>query len=372
VYGNYLLNTEGIRFFGDGHKIYANHLVGNSPAIQIGNGDGEVADGAKLTSHDRPDNCEVSFNTLVDNDSNLEMGGRTDGLGATNLLVANNLIQGGGSAASIRGPFPGATWKGNILWQSSAGDMPASGFKTVNPKLAKDGRGEQHLQPGSPAINAATGASPSPALDMDGQSRGGDPDVGADEVGDGPVVAHLLSDGDVGPDAKDEPPSSGDGQTGKSDMSGGGGNPGAGGGGGSPGSAVAFEAEGVAFTDSGTGTTVDIDDLTSGGRWVSLAAENTGSWMEFTTPAIPAGAYVLGLRWKGNGNRGVASIRVDGSPVGEPLDQWSADQTYATTAIGSVGFAASGTHLIRIQVTGQNAQSTGFVLSADAFTFTSP
>jgi hypothetical protein len=28
VYGNYLVNTEGIRFFGDGHKIFANHLRG--------------------------------------------------------------------------------------------------------------------------------------------------------------------------------------------------------------------------------------------------------------------------------------------------------------------------------------------------------
>jgi poly(beta-D-mannuronate) lyase len=204
VYGNYLLNTEGIRFFGDGHKIYGNHLVGNSPAIQIGNGDGEVADGAAKTSHDRPDDCEVSFNTLVDNDSNLEMSGRTDGLGATNLLVANNIIQGGGAAASVRGPFPGATWKGNILWMSTAGDMPSGGFKTVNPRLGKDDRGENHLQSGSPAINAASGSSPSPALDMDGQPRGGDPDVGADEMDDGAVVAHLLAEGDVGPGAKDE------------------------------------------------------------------------------------------------------------------------------------------------------------------------
>jgi hypothetical protein len=321
-----------------------------------------VADGAAKTSHDRPDDCEVSFNTLVDNESNLEMSGRTDGLGATGVVIANNIIQGGGAAASIRGPFPGASWKGNILWQSSAGDMPSSGLQNVNPRLAKDGRGEHHLQAGSPAVNAASGASPSPALDMDGQPRGGDPDVGADEVSDAPVVAHVLGDDDVGPGARDEarPPEGGKG-----------GDPGQGGaGGGGGGGGIAFEAEGVAFTDSGTGTTVDSDELTSGGHWVSLAAENTGSWMEFTTPAIPAGAHALALRWKGNANRGVATVRVDGAAVGEPLDQFSAEESYATTVIGTVTFAAAATHLVRLQVTARNDGSTGFVLSADQFTFT--
>jgi poly(beta-D-mannuronate) lyase len=361
VYGNYLVNTEGIRFFGDGHKIYGNHLVGNSPAIQIGNGDGEVADGAAKTSHDRPDGCEVSFNTLIDNESNLEMSGRTGGLGSTNTVIANNIIQGGGSAASIRGPFPGATWKGNILWQSSAGDMPSSGFKSVNPRLVKDARGEQHLQPGSPAIDAASGSSPSPALDMDGQPRGGDPDVGADEVSDAKVVGRLLGDGDVGPGADDDappPPEKGDmgGQSGQGNAGGGGG--------------ITFEAEGVSFTDSGTGTSVDSDELASGGHWVSLGAENTGSWVEFTTPAVPAGSYTLALRWKGNANRGVATVRVDGVALGEPLDQFSADQSYPTSAMGAVTFAAAGTHLVRLQVTAQNAGSSGFVLSADQFTFT--
>ena len=372
VYGNYLVNTEGIRFFGDRHKIFANHLVGNSPAIQIGNGDGEVADGAAKTSHDRPDGCEVSFNTLVDNESNLEMSGRTGGLGATNLVVANNIIQGGGAAASIRGPLGSSIWRGNILWQSSAGDMP-SGFKTVNPRLAKDGRGEHHLQSGSPAIDSAQGNHPSPALDMDGQPRGGDPDVGADEVSDGKVVAHLLGDDDVGPQAKDEPPPD-DGDGGKGGTATGGkggaatgGTPGAGGAGGS---ALVFEAEALDLADSGTGTTVETDGNTGGGHWVSLAAENTGSWMELTTPSIPAGSYEIALRWKGNANRGIASARVDGNVLGEPVDQFSAEQSYTTTALGTLTFNAATSHAVRVQVTGQNGDSTGFVLSADQLIFT--
>ncbi len=45
VYGNYFINTPGIRIFGDDHKIYSNHFESCQSAINMGNGDGEVADG---------------------------------------------------------------------------------------------------------------------------------------------------------------------------------------------------------------------------------------------------------------------------------------------------------------------------------------
>jgi len=275
--------------------------------------------------------------------------------------VANNLIQGGGAAASVRGPLSGATWRGNILWQSSGGDMPGSAFGTVNPRLVKDGRGEHRLQAGSPAIDAAGGSSPAPGLDMDGQPRGGDPDVGADEVSTAPVVARFLRDDEVGPlarDTKDEPPVDRPPDAGAKPPDG------------PVGAAVLFEAEAAALIHSGTGTTVDDDENTSGGQWVGLAAENSGSWMEFTTPPLPAGRHALALRWKGNGNRGIARISVDGAVVGEPLDQYAPAQSYPTSPIGVVTFAAAGSHTIRLQVIGQNPQSSGFVLSADQFTFT--
>jgi hypothetical protein len=89
-----------------------------------------------------------------------------------------------------------------------------------------------------------------------------------------------------------------------------------------------------------------------------------------TTPAIPAGRYALALRWKGNGNRGVATVSVDGAAVGEPLDQYSPAQSYPTTPMGIVTFASAGSHAIRLRVTGQNPASSGFVLSADQVTFT--
>ncbi|HWZ35268.1 MAG TPA: polysaccharide lyase 6 family protein, partial [Mucilaginibacter sp.] len=61
VYNNYFFNTPGIRIFGDDHLISSNYFENCKQAITIGNGDGEVADGAKLTSHDRPDRTTIVY-----------------------------------------------------------------------------------------------------------------------------------------------------------------------------------------------------------------------------------------------------------------------------------------------------------------------
>lgn len=199
VYGNYFINTPGIRIFGDDHIVFSNHFENCNPAINIGNGDGEVANGDALTVHDRPDRVVIVFNTLVNNPSNYVQSSRTDGLGATNTTFANNIIQGGGAAASIAGPYTGAVWSGNILYQTSgAGAMPSSGYTTVNPLLARNATGTFHLQSGSPAIGAATGTYSAVTVDMDGQSRTSPLDAGADETSSAPVTAQILSTSMVG------------------------------------------------------------------------------------------------------------------------------------------------------------------------------
>lgn len=130
VRGNYLRGTDGIRIFGDRNRVSENYLEGNTGAIQIGNGDGEVADGAALTSHDRPDDSYVTSNVLVNNTRNIFMSGRDNGLGATRTTIAHNVIQGGGVAAAIDGPFTGAIWRDNILWQTRGpGSMPAGSYR---------------------------------------------------------------------------------------------------------------------------------------------------------------------------------------------------------------------------------------------------
>jgi autotransporter-associated beta strand protein len=211
-YGNYMRNTQGMRVYGDRHRIFSNYFESNSVAMNMGNGDGDVYNGDPLTSHDRPDDNIVVFNTFVNNSLHYEMGGRTGGLGSSNTVVANNIFQGGGTMASISSsaPYTG-TWSNNIQWQtSSTGNMPSSGYLTVNPLLAKDTNSEYHVQSGSPAINAGVGAYnyygvyssfPFVTNDMDGQPRDAAFDIGADEFSAAAVTARILSPADVGPNS---------------------------------------------------------------------------------------------------------------------------------------------------------------------------
>jgi poly(beta-D-mannuronate) lyase len=141
VYGNYFYNTPGLRFFGDDHVIYSNYFENCNPAIQIGNGGAEVADGAPLTSHDRPDRILIALNILVNNKANFVMSARDKGLGATKVKVASNIIQGGNSAAAISGPYTDAVWEKNTIFNTVAGDMPGGTYTVKDPNLMKDQSG---------------------------------------------------------------------------------------------------------------------------------------------------------------------------------------------------------------------------------------
>jgi hypothetical protein len=205
IYGNYFKNTDGIRIYGDNNQVFSNYLEGNSSGINVGNGDGEVETGAPLTSHDKPDGTIVTFNTLINNTAQYFMQGRTGGLGASGTVFANNIISGGGQAASIStsAPYASPTWASNIVWNTTAGDIPSGGYVVEDPQLAVDANGIYHLQSGSPAIDAATGSYTAVTVDQDGQPRpsGNAKDIGADEFSSAPVTARILTTSDVGPAA---------------------------------------------------------------------------------------------------------------------------------------------------------------------------
>lgn len=204
VYGNILRHTDGLRIFGDRHQVFSNYFEGNSIGIALGNGGAEVADGAPLTSHDRPDDCVITFNTLVNNQAHYRMTPRSPvALGAVRTTFANNIIVGGGIAARIEGPNTGAVWSGNLLWQvGENGTIPPEGFVTVDPLLKAGPDGIMRLQPGSPAIDAATGDFPAVVVDLEGQPRSERKDRGADEFSDAPGQARLLTTADVGPGSR--------------------------------------------------------------------------------------------------------------------------------------------------------------------------
>jgi len=145
VYANYMRNTHGIRICGDRHKIFSNYLEKNGIGIHIANGDGIVGDGdggSKLTSHDRPDYVVIASNILDGNKISFHMAGRKNGLGATHITFANNVILDGGEAVDINGPYPDPVWLANIVWGAAATNkLPATGFQKTDPKLTRNANG---------------------------------------------------------------------------------------------------------------------------------------------------------------------------------------------------------------------------------------
>jgi hypothetical protein len=69
----------------------------------------------------------------------------------------------------------------------------------VNPLLEAKANGVFRPQAGSPAIDSAGGDFPAVVVDMDGQPRNAPKDRGADEISNAPVMATVLTSGDLLP-----------------------------------------------------------------------------------------------------------------------------------------------------------------------------
>ncbi len=134
-------------------------------------------------------------------------------------------------------------------------------------------------------------------------------------------------------------------------------------------STVSFEAESLTYTPNGATASVQTDVNSSGGKWIELAATGTAQYISYAIPSVAAGTYQLQMEWKGNTSRGILQLSVDGANLGSTVDQYSAAQSYPTTNFGNVTFSAAGTHTVRLTVTGKNASSSNYYLSADKFTF---
>jgi poly(beta-D-mannuronate) lyase len=202
VYGNFFVRTRGgLRFFGDDHLIFCNYFEGNHVALQIGNGGANVPP-ADLKSHDRPDRVQFVFNTFVDNRVNVVMRQRRNGLGATHLVFAHNVLQDGPSVAELEGPLPGVSWTGNLAAaRLDLGDAPTVGFVTTDTPLRRATDGKFRLS-GYRGMKISRRNYPFMKWDIDGQECGEELVTGADQVSDGAVSNRILTPLDVGPDAE--------------------------------------------------------------------------------------------------------------------------------------------------------------------------
>ncbi|MFS8103546.1 polysaccharide lyase 6 family protein [Lentzea alba] len=192
VEGNLLFNS-GIRFHGNDHKVFNNHVENTGDrAIVFGKGS-ETDSGPTSKLHDRPDRVTVAFNTLIGTGAVVEAD--TGTYAPKDCVFANNIIK--GSSSKFVDMMSGSTvkYEGNIIWGGTAGI--SSGYRSVDPKLVRDSNGLLRLSSGSPAIETSAGTYSYVTRDFDPQSRVGKPDVGADEYSSS-ASRKPLTPSDVG------------------------------------------------------------------------------------------------------------------------------------------------------------------------------
>ena len=200
VEGNLMLGgLSGIRFYGKDHVI-VNNLVANSAGSGLAIGSGTIEEDTDSTGNEQVDRVLMAFNTLVGNATSIT-GEAQRPLGPRDCVVANNIVVGGGAQlVTMPQGDQGFRWEGNILFGAPPGDIPATGYQAVDPRLVEDKHGIARIGPGSPAVDAAVGSYPSVTLDLDLRARSGVKDVGADEFTTAPgPLRRPLTRRDVGP-----------------------------------------------------------------------------------------------------------------------------------------------------------------------------
>ena len=204
--GNFFItNIGGIGVYGDDHRIINNYFESNTgtgvrASICIGSGDrqDETTDSA---GYDASERVLVAFNTLVSNSTHIDVGTGSHSYQPSGSTIANNILV-GDSGTFVRNVVSPSSFSygTNILWGgASTGIIPSSGYTRVDPRLVRNGI--LRLASGSPAIGAAGGTYSDITEDVDGQSRSGTRDIGADAYSTAPVLRSPLTTADVGPGA---------------------------------------------------------------------------------------------------------------------------------------------------------------------------
>jgi poly(beta-D-mannuronate) lyase len=201
-FGNRAPNSGGIRIIGEDHRVFNNYVTGTDgssmkSALTIMNG----VPNSPLNRYFQVKRAVVAFNTFVDNSHTFDIGAGKDSelsLPPLDCVIANNIVQGTSSPLITLTDVPvNMTWQGNIFYGATLGVTQPQGITIVNPLLSADGLWRPVAS--SPAVDAAVGSFPYVSIDMDGQARTGQFDIGADEVSAAPVALRPLTRKDVGP-----------------------------------------------------------------------------------------------------------------------------------------------------------------------------
>ncbi len=123
---------------------------------------------------------------------------------------------------------------------------------------------------------------------------------------------------------------------------------------------LALEARDIPFrSESGT-RTKRLDGLGS----QFLGGEKPGDSITFTLPDVDAGSYDLSGEFILASMYAIVQVKVDGAPVGDPLDAYcpGVDTEGEVIPLGQVDLSA-GSHEIAVEVVGRNEASTGHFIS---------
>ena len=95
-----------------------------------------------------------------------------------------------------------------------------------------------------------------------------------------------------------------------------------------------------------------------------LQSGKAGPWAEFFIQVDQAGSYRVKPGFLKGPRKGIFQLIVNGDPVGDPIDSYSAGSESPAEAVpGNVTFQKAGIYSFRFLVTGKNQSSSGFSLS---------
>jgi len=218
VEGNFFLGegknkSGGVRVIGEDHTIINNYFANLDDRA-----DGVISLTAgvvnsPLNRYFQVKNAVIAHNTVIDPNGPAVTfdylydpvpdpgNGELQNLLPENVTMANNLFRSGGSDIFEGLEGSGWTWEGNIAFGGGLGPKAgASGITVVDPQLTLEADGLWRPNAGSPTVNGGSGNySGILTDDMDGQTRIGVFDVGADEFSAASIVRAPLTAVDVGP-----------------------------------------------------------------------------------------------------------------------------------------------------------------------------
>jgi len=115
---------------------------------------------------------------------------------------------------------------------------------------------------------------------------------------------------------------------------------------------------------------VPMSPIMSGTAYVLAASDAVGDGFTSTVTVPRDGEYDLTVFWSVSPERGLATVAIDGNPVGKPFDTYGAgEETVVPNARGSV-FLRAGEHDVSITSGGKNPASTAFVVGPDKVVLT--